>query len=63
MITTFLAVPTVNIKSVHLAELRKLLHTNRENCEPQKYFWNVIVLQEKANQAWENWTASLCFCG
>ena len=51
MITTFLAVPTVNIKSVHLAELRKLLHTNWENCEPQKYFWNVIVLQEKANQA------------
>ena len=41
--TTFLAAPTVNIKSVHLAELRKLLQSNRENHERQKYFWNVIV--------------------
>ena len=49
--TTFLAAPSVNIKSVHLAELRKLLQSNQENCEHQKYFWNVIVLEEKANQA------------
>ena len=41
--TTFLAAPTVNIKSVHLAELRKLLQSNREKRERQKYFWNVIV--------------------
>ena len=31
------------------------LQSNNENREHQKYFWNVIVLQEKkANQAWEN---------
>ena len=48
MITTFLAAPTVNIKSVHLAEFRKLLQSNRENHEHQKYFWNVIVLPEKS---------------
>ena len=28
-----------------------LLQSNRENCEHLKYFWNVIVLQEKASQA------------
>ena len=48
MITTFLAAPTVNIKSVHLAEFRKLLQSNRENHEHQKNFWNVIVLPEKS---------------
>ena len=25
-----------------------VLQSNRENCEHQKYFWNVIVLQEKS---------------
>ena len=43
MITTFLAACTVNIKTGHLAELRKLLQSNQENREHQKYFWNVIV--------------------
>ena len=43
MITTFLAAPTLNVKSEHLAELRKLLQSNREKRERQKYFWNVIV--------------------
>ena len=43
MITTFLAARTVNIKTGHLAELRKLLQSNRQNREHRKYFWNVIV--------------------
>ena len=30
IMTTFLAAPTVNIKSVHLAELTKLLQSNWE---------------------------------
>ena len=25
-----------------------VLQSNQENCEHQKYFWNVIVLQEKS---------------
>ena len=29
----------------------EILPSNWENCEHQKYFWNAIVLQEKANHA------------
>ena len=31
-----------------------LLQSNRENHEHQKYFWNVIVLQEKSQSGVRN---------
>ena len=31
-----------------------LLQSNRENREHQKYFWNVIVLQEKSQSGVRN---------
>ena len=37
------------------------LQSNQENCEHQKYIWNVecyCVARKKANQAWDNWTTS-----
>ena len=65
MITTFLAAPTLNVKSEHLAELRKLLQSNREKRERQKYFWNVIVSVSRRKPIRHKKTepASLWFCG
>jgi len=42
------------------------LQSNNENREHQKYFWNVIVLQEKRREKTEpqaRTLISLCFCG
>ena len=32
------------------SETGKFVTVNKQNCEHQKYLWNVIVLQEKANK-------------
>ena len=38
----------VQVVLYHIEIWSKVLQSNRKNRERQKYFWNVIVLQEKS---------------
>ena len=40
--------PNFSFSLKKVSGTKGVLQSNQENCEHQKYFWNVIVLQEKS---------------
>ena len=43
-----MVMPNFSFSLKKVSGTKGVLQSNQENCEHQKYFWNVIVLQEKS---------------